>query len=986
MKTYFALTLVFFSVSLSFTQNIDYTTRITQFNAAGSCADEFGNEEHTWKGWLSDNINTTETYSGCVTLNDNIPSTQNGNYANRSQNNSPANFLRARIEAWEDDGGPRCEFNPTGFDADDCRVNFISNINLSNPLEYQFQSYNQNVGNANYNMNVYYQYRYSTTTLADALDSGTGTITTGGNRPFWGARGTWSVFDLDCAASGSIGNNQFSSMTLSVSCQSAVSFKWRTDSQDNADFLRVYINGVEQAAISGNTVWTLVNLPLDYGLNIIEWRYIKDGNISVGLDRGFVDNIIFTNANSLNPGAIAGSQSFNILGDPEILSSSSSGQTYGINIDYQWQYSSSSLGGWINIDGATSMMYDPPAGLTQTRFYRRRAQDNCGNTDYSNIIEVEILPQFVFELGAWDPYDPGGLNSPGSNTTHSVIIRDNTVQTNSFTTGNLIVDQGTSFTISGDVGITVAFQLQLDGTLDLGEDGQLIQYNTLVVGPNGELRKTRNGNPNLYRYTYWGSPVSNSGTAANSGFDIVAVMKDGTTGVPRDLNFTAVNVLDGIPGDNFTPATISSKWLYAFRNQTNAYSSWEQISPSTSLLSGQGFTMKGTQSTTGTQPYIFAGTPNNGDITLGVTANNNYLISNPYPSAIDSHQFLLDNPALGGTLYFWEHYGGDSHLLTDYQGGYATYNFSGGVGAPSIATPATGVSTEGTATKVPGQYIPVAQGFFVEATATGSFTFNNNQRVYVAESLGQSMFVKSANAANSESVQADMRTKIRLGMTGPNNGHRQLLLTVDEFASYGVDKYFDGQPYEVLPNDIAFYLNSEYYTIQGIPSIDSDDEIPLVINSLDSGLYNIGLDHLEHWDDNQDIYLYDAESDIYYDLRISEVSVNLVPGEYIGRFSLRFESSTTLSIAINQSIEDVLTIYQPKEEKRIVIQLSSGDYQLERVILFDVGGRAIITKRPNTLTYKGNRWSFDTQGITAGSYILQMKINGAIITRNLIVN
>lgn len=986
MRNYYVFTFCILSCFLSLSQNIDYNARITQFNA-GNCSIESGNEEHTWNGWLSDNINTAETYSGCITRNYNGSVTQTGTYAYRAQNNTTATQLRARLDAWEDDRGSRCVFdadNNSFTNDDDCRVNQISNFNFTNPLEYQYTSTNVTVGSNDYDMRVFYQYRYSTTTLSNATEYSASTLTSGGNRPFWGSRGNWAYSGSDCAASGTITHNQTSSFSTTVSCKSQVSFRWRVSSEANFDFLRVYVNGVEEAAISGTIGWVMVTLPLDYGSNTVEWRYVKDGSTSIGLDRGFVDNIAFTNATSLNPGSITGGETFNITGDPLALASDTDAQVYSATSNYQWQYSNDGTTGWTNIIGATIASYDPPV-VTSTQYYRRRVQDECGNTGYSNILQVEVLPQFVYDSGSWDPYDPGTTGLP-SNNSHSVIIRENTIQTNSFTTGNLIIDSGITFTVSGDVGINVTSQVHLNGVLDLGEGGQLIQTgsSTLTVGVNGELRKTRHGNPNLYRYTYWGSPVSNSGTTVNSGYDISSVMHDATTGTPRTLNFTADTVSDGIPGDNITPATISSRWLYAFRNQTNDYSNWEQIMPSTSLLSGQGFTMKGTQPMIGAQPYVFLGTPNNGNITLGITANNNYLISNPYPSAIDAHQFLIDNSDLGGTLYFWEHYGGDTHQLSGYEGGYATYNFSGGVGAPSIAIPNPEVSSGGAPSKIPGRYIPVAQGFFVEAIATGSFTFNNNQRVYVSEMPGQSEFLRTSSATTTESVQLDVRAKIRLGMTNPDNGHRQILLTVDPEASYDVDKYYDGLTYEVLPNDIAFYLDNEYYGIQGVPSINSNDEIPLVVDVLNSGIYNIGLDQLENWDQNQDVYLYDSVLGIYYDLRLAQADIYLDSDQYVGRFSLRF-SNSNLSTATYKSIEDVLAVYQPNDENRIVVQLNSENYQLEEVSLFDIDGRTIITKPLDTLTYRSNSWFVTTEGVATGAYIIKIKVNETYITKKLII-
>ena len=64
------------------------------------------------------------------------------------------------------------------------------------------------------------------------------------------------------------------------------------------------------------------------------------------------------------------------------------------------------------------------------------------------------------------------------------------------------------------------------------------------------------------------------------------------------------------------------------------------------LNSGIGYSMKGTRGyvpVSNKQNYSFRGKPNNGDITVAVGKDQNLLTGNPYPSAIDSEQFIQDN-------------------------------------------------------------------------------------------------------------------------------------------------------------------------------------------------------------------------------------------------------------------------------------------------------------------------------------------------------
>src|SRR5690606_1787634 len=125
--------------------------------------------------------------------------------------------------------------------------------------------------------------------------------------------------------------------------------------------------------------------------------------------------------------------------------------------------------------------------------------------------------------------------------------------------------------------------------------------------------------------------------------------------------------------------------------------------------------------------YTFVGKPNNGSFSVPITANYEALVGNPYPSAMDVYQFIDDNVGnITGSLYFWEHsITNQTHILVDYQGGYAVRNRLTGI----AATSPPGINGIGVAgVKIPQRYIAVAQGFYVHAESSNTnVLFNNNQ-------------------------------------------------------------------------------------------------------------------------------------------------------------------------------------------------------------------------------------------------------------------
>ncbi|OEK02289.1 hypothetical protein BFP97_12505 [Roseivirga sp. 4D4] len=94
----------------------------------------------------------------------------------------------------------------------------------------------------------------------------------------------------------------------------------------------------------------------------------------------------------LNAGAINGAETICYNGDPGILGNATSPSNSTEGYSYQWQYSTNGSSGWTNISGATSSTYNPPSGLTASRWYRRRVQ-SCGQTAYTANIKITVLPQ-----------------------------------------------------------------------------------------------------------------------------------------------------------------------------------------------------------------------------------------------------------------------------------------------------------------------------------------------------------------------------------------------------------------------------------------------------------------------------------------------------------------------------------------------------------------------------------------------------------------
>jgi len=116
----------------------------------------------------------------------------------------------------------------------------------------------------------------------------------GGNLP-WGITNASPYEGTYSAKSGTISHDQNSEMsvTFNVLSDSEISFYYKVSSESNYDFLKFYIDDVEQGSWSGTVNWTLGTYDVTAGDHTFRWVYEKDYSVSSGSDAAWIDYIIF---------------------------------------------------------------------------------------------------------------------------------------------------------------------------------------------------------------------------------------------------------------------------------------------------------------------------------------------------------------------------------------------------------------------------------------------------------------------------------------------------------------------------------------------------------------------------------------------------------------------------------------------------------------------------------------------------------------------
>lgn len=657
--------------------------------------------------------------------------------------------------------------------------------------------------------------------------------------------------------------------------------------------------------------------------------------------------------------------------------------------------------------------------------------DNSGNW-----YDRTATTPWLYGDSVWDY--PNAIGVDGSTRIDWNIVRTSHNVDSDLTSANprdvtvlgLIVNPASKLTITASGvqdeintghGLWVTHYLRLDGMIDLVGESQLVQkrytpaqFNDsfLDVNSSGYLERDQQGTTNRYNYNYWSPPVGPQIVGSNNNaYSVDTILLDGTnSSIPNPLFWT-----NGYDSSGPTPITLSNVWIWTYENYPeNVYAEWSYKAETGMIAAGLGYTMKGSNvgnPSTDVQNYVFTGKPRNATISNPINGYSNSLVGNPYPSALDAQEFIRDNipggnpgtsSSIDGTLYFWIHYDSNlTHILRDYQGGYATYNLSGGlaaVTAPLLTDDGFYISGQGSSTLTPERYIPVGQGFFVSSgdTGGGDVTFENDQRYFRREvttgpANDGSQFLRSSNPNPNSPInneEDNLIKRVRLDFESSEGATRPLLLAFvpDNKATDGFDYGYDAKFYDSnSPSYMAWTIDDNPYVIQGVGDFDKSKKYPFAVNLDISGRMEIALTAMENFDHHENVYVYDALLDTYTKINNSRFKMVLDAGEYLNRFFIAFTKAQNklLDITDNELENSIVNYLNSTDE--IYVQVPDA-VAVKQVYLINIIGQTVrswnITNMPNI---SNKEFRIPVENISGGTYIIKVETNTSTINKKIII-
>lgn len=652
------------------------------------------------------------------------------------------------------------------------------------------------------------------------------------------------------------------------------------------------------------------------------------------------------------------------------------------------------------------------------------------------------LPYYTALDGAWDT--PATWAEPDvwklantSGINWNIVRTSNNVNSNRDISVLGLISEVNTLDMLGDIptneshlgvgtgkALTISHYLKLDGIIDLNGESQLLQPELSIIdnASSGHLDRDQQGKRNSYIYNYWASPVSTTGSANNGGYNVGGILLDGTNPASPAL-ITFEDYHGAADGARTTPITISTYWLWGYTPAAaNVYAEWDHIRATGSVRSGEGFTMKGTDGSAvlaDGQNYTFRGKPHNNNITLSMGPNQNYLIGNPYPSAIDAYEFIKDNlkpldqggltggrnneNVFDGSLYFWDHFQEVNHILKEYIGGYAVLNLMASVPASSVDDRINNTGEPND--KYPGQYIPVSQGFLINSTTPessvtitgGLVKFKNSQRVFEKEGASTSLFLKPETVEKKDKSKNSEYKKIRLSFSSPVGYWRQILVGAVPFATDGFDLGYDAHLFDDNSEDMYWLQGDNNLVIQAVTDFNKDRILPLGVRIKEEKEFTIRIDTVENAPTSLKIYLNDKLNDSIHDLRAGPYVSTSEPGFIHDRFKIIFfkEEPPVVEepivgvpgeegpiIEVPETDFTTLSIKHAHNLREVQI-MNPDELIITSVYLFDLNGNLIenYTNIP-----KNKIINLRVRNYSSGVYLLKVYAEGKIISKKIIIS
>ncbi|HLN95354.1 MAG TPA: Ig-like domain-containing protein, partial [Flavobacterium sp.] len=523
-----------------------------------------------------------------------------------------------------------------------------------------------------------------------------------------------------------------------------------------------------------------------------------------------------------------------------------------------------------SLNGITGA-WSPAIDTSQTTTYT--FTPTTGQCALPTTMTIALSETTVWNGTAWSNGTPDGIKN--------VSFTDDYLINGDMTACTFSVTNNADVTLAPYFFLTVRNGVVVDpgASLTISSMSNLLQNTGDVVNTNvGNVTVKREAFMNRLDYVYWGAPV------------------------------TGQNL------QSFSPATLSNRF-YTLNEPTNAFVA---INPATNNFQpAKGYAIRAPNNFPDyplpKQSFMgsFTGVPNNGTYTVTVTksgpALGYNLLSNPYPSALDLYEFLLDGDN-AATIAFYVH-----QTLAGGGANYRYFNLMGNI------EPNPGPEFYG--------FINPGQGFlFRSSLATANVQFRNRQRFGYYDA-----FLRTQNPD---------RHRFWVTLKKAEEYRSQLLVGYAPNMTDDFDAGYDG-PIIASGNYMSVTVGEEACAIVAKPMpFEAQGAIPVNLHIEDAGNYTIAFDHADGlFEEGQSIYIKDNALDVTHNVTESPYQFLSEAGDFPDRLQIVYQQGPTLGTPGHPSTPWEVVVYPVNGKLHV-----EGSADLKSVRIFDLRGRLLYEK------------------------------------------
>jgi hypothetical protein len=576
----------------------------------------------------------------------------------------------------------------------------------------------------------------------------------------------------------------------------------------------------------------------------------------------------------------------------------------------QWQ-SSTDNSAFSDISLATGTTYTAN-NLSVTTYYRAVVTSGSCPSATTSSVAITVTTINTWTGGTstvWTTASNWSCGTVPSSVTN-VVIGTGTFYpeiSSDISINSLTLDSGTTLKVNSSYDLTVTDVITNNGVLTIENTANLLQANNVSNTGSGTTVIKRNSSAiQRLDYTLWCSPVTGQGlyafspTTLPNRFYVYNTSTD-TYSNAVGFNLTGLQYPSPLVAPNGINGTDTNNVPFALAKSYLIRTPWDHPT-APAVFNG-----------------VFSGIANNGNLSYAMTTGYN-AVGNPYPSRLNVWDFIDGNPDITGPLYFWRktNNSNTTSYATLTKLAY-TQNFATG------GDTGTGFFNVG---DEQNWVINVGQGFIVRATSNANLNFSNSMR----RSSNSNQFFRSSPTTNSV-----VDGVFWLNLSDQTVPLSQAAIGYTADATLGEDRGLDGKNINE-----EFYLTSligaDHYSIQGRPSFNATDVVPLSYKVVNSGNFSISLDHASGiFDSGQVIYLHDILTSTIHNLTNGAYTFNSDAGSYASRFEVVYQP--LLSVDLPNFNASHILVYQNEADDFVI---NTGSVLMSTIKAFDISGRLLL--------------------------------------------